>query len=105
MRASLIERRNRDRYILARALELDQQFVRSAQLYQLILADMGPRDQDVQIRLNRVLSRLRRAQVVYAEALAAEAAGNEALYRAKLAETIRLARDFEDALDRIARLD
>ena len=105
MHAAAAWEENRQRYVLARACELDNQIVRAAGLYGEILAAVGSDGyEDVDYRARLLEERLAKAEEFYQQALAAEAAGDQDAYRENLAQTIRLASDYADALSRFSRL-
>jgi len=92
-------------YATARAAELDGQILRAIRLYRKILNANGPAgNQDVFARLGTDLERATKAEAAYGKAKEAIVAGNKELARQKLAETIRLARDYEDAEELLAGL-
>ncbi|MFQ5750151.1 MAG: hypothetical protein ACE5H3_11955, partial [Planctomycetota bacterium] len=92
-------------YVTARAAELDGQILRAIGLYRRILNANGPAgNQDVFARLGEDLERATKAEAAYGRAKEAIVAGNKELARQKLAETIRLARDYEDAEELLAGL-
>lgn len=89
-------------YRYARALELDDQIVRAAEIYRSILQrGMEYGVADVDLRLSQLAVRIQRAAASYQAALAAEQAGDTAAYRERLEETLRAASDYEDALHRL----
>lgn len=92
-------------YKRARAYELDEQTLRAAELYQEIAGRTeGFSYADTALRLSNLETRIANAAKSYAAALAAQAAGNDAEYRARLEETVRFASDYEDALLRLAQV-
>ncbi len=92
-------------YKRARAYELDEQALHAADLYkQIISRTEGFSWADTALRLSNLETRIASAAKTYAAALAAQAAGNEAEYRARLEETVRFASDYEDALVRLAQV-
>lgn len=105
-----LERRNQEAildhdYRFARALELDEQIVRAAEVYRTIVArSEGFGWADSELRMAQTAQRVQRAEIAYRRALAAEAAGDLAGYRAGLEETVRAASDYQDALARLAAL-
>jgi len=105
-----LARRNEDLtldldYRYGRALELDEQVVRAAEVY----ASMLERGQgfgwaDVELRVSRLQERIQLAAASFKAALAAEQAGDATAYRARLEETVRAASDYADAIDRLTVL-
>jgi len=92
-------------YKRARAYELDEQALRAAELYKEIAGRTeGFSWADTALRLSNLEGRIANAAKSYAAALAAQAAGNDAEYRARLEETVRFASDYEDALLRLAQV-
>jgi hypothetical protein len=92
-------------YRRARALELDEQVVRAAATYRGILErGRGFGWADSELRLAQLEERIALAAASYAAALRAEADGDLDAYAAALAETVRAAGDYEDALARFAAL-
>jgi len=92
-------------YTTARASELDGQIMRAIGLYRKILNAKGPAgNQDVFARLGANLERATKAEEAYGKAKEAIVAGDKELARQKLAETIRFARDYEDAEELLAGL-
>ncbi len=90
-------------YRLGRAFELDEQVLHAASIYRELIAQAaGFGWEDAELRLANLEQRAAQAERSYARALAAEAAGNAADYRAALEETVRLASDYQDALPRLA---
>lgn len=89
-------------YRYGRALELDEQIVRAAEVYlSMIERGDGFGWADVELRLSNLKDRLGRAKIAYQAALDAEAADDAAGYRARLEETVRAASDYADALERL----
>lgn len=98
LRARVEAERERQRYLAAYAAELDNQVVRALELYrELMEAGHGG---DVAVRHQLLEERLEAAARAYSDALAAEEAGDRERYAQKLAETVRLAADYGDALAR-----
>ncbi|TAH38140.1 MAG: hypothetical protein EYC70_05830 [Planctomycetota bacterium] len=96
------QERLRQKYLVAYAAELDNQVVGARDLYLQVLEEGG--GADVSERYQLLKRRVELADTAYQEALAAQAAGDAAAYAAKLAETLRLARDYADALPRFIEL-
>jgi hypothetical protein len=101
---NVVRERNLERYTRARALELDDQIVRSTGLYRAILQDGGDDLTDVNYRLSLNLERLANAETAYQDAVRAKQAGNRQRAEEKLAECVRYARDFKDAFVELQRL-
>ncbi len=90
-------------YRFGRALELDEQVQRAAEVYRSIVAREGGNGwADSELRLVQLSRRLELAESAYRAALAAEQAGDADAYRARLEETVRAASDYSDALARLA---
>ena len=101
----LVEKESGLDYTRARAFELDHQVVRASDLYQGILsATKGFGFEDVQLRQSRLQARIQQAEVFYAEAVAAEEAGDLAMARKKYGEAVRQAGDYSDAFQRFRAL-
>lgn len=98
-----LELRLDQEYKLARAFELDEQVLHAARAYRGIIELAGGFGwNDSELRLVQLEKRAAQAQASFARAMAAEAAGDLAGYRAALEETVRLASDYDDALSRLA---
>lgn len=91
----------RQRYTKARACEIEGLVARAARLYDQIAAAGAAGFEDVALRLEEVQGRLARASASYRLALEAESAGDRALYLERLRETVREARDYQDASARL----
>lgn len=106
--AASLEERNlqlklEQEYKFARAYELDEQILHAARVYRALLEQAGGFGwNDAELRLSQLERRAAQAEQAFARALAAEAAGDAAAYRAALEETVRFASDYEDALARLA---
>ena len=92
------------RYVRARMCEMDGLTARSVKLLEEIVALGIPGFEDVPARLEQAKQRLAGAEASYREALEAEGAGDLERYLEKLRETVRLARDYQDASQRLRLL-
>lgn len=102
-----IQRRNEaerlhEKYLVAYAAELDGQTVTARDLYFQVLEAGG--GEDVADRYENMKHMVELAEQLYQEALAAESGGDSAAYEAKLAQCLRLSRDYADALERYSAL-
>lgn len=105
IRLALERERLRQRYLGARAAELEGQVVAAAQGYREILEASGdPSFLEVGWRLRSCERRIAAAEAAYRQALAAEQAGDRDAYRENLAEVLRQAADYADAAARFQTL-
>lgn len=105
MRSRAVSERARRDYQRARAYELDNQIVRAVEAYDEILRlTEGYGYEDLKLRIDNLRQRVELAGVAYRKALEAEAAGDFDTYRQALEDTVELAGDYEDALERYRSL-
>lgn len=101
---ALLAAQNQERYTMARALERDEQIVRAMGLYQAILDSGAPDLSDVQIRQNRLITRLARAEEAYDAGIEALQRGDDEAAKRYFDRVLREARDFKDAERQLRRL-
>ncbi len=106
LKSRAIQERARREYALARACELDSQYVRAMGLYyQILEGTQGVGYEDLPVRVEGLERRLNSAAGFYRQALAAEAEGDAVGYLENLRQTVRLARDYEDASARLKKAE